>query len=86
MITPEKPFPRNARLSARLRATRPFPATRHDADELYRPASRTARAKSPRLARLNELGLLEVRETPGEPLTSLKAHQAILDALYPEDP
>jgi len=76
----------NARLSARRRAKRPLPATREEADELFRPragSNEGAVAYGPRLCRLATLGLLELRATPGPPITNLEAHQAILDTLYP---
>lgn len=73
----------NARLSQHRRAKRPLPATRREADELFAPRARIAPAGASRLARLNALGLLELRTTPGPPLTQGEAHAAILDALYP---
>jgi len=71
----------NARLSARLRRRRPFPATRAEADALYKPGSRNARAMPERLYRMNMLGLLHPE---GRPITQGEAHDAVLDALYPE--
>lgn len=67
------------RLSRRLRAKRPLPATRQAADELFKPRSGIAhqRATIPRLARLSRLGVIR--------WTNAEAHEAILDAMYDED-
>lgn len=73
---------KNGRQSTYQRAKRPYPATRHEADETFRPAAPNARAKSARLFRANELGLLHPE---GRPITQGEAHQLILDALYPPD-
>lgn len=72
---------KGARLSARLRAKRPLPATRREADDLFAPSPRIAQqpATIPRIARLMRLGVLPQ-------LTNAEAHQLILDALYPCDP
>ena len=70
---------RNARLSMSLRSKRPQPTTRREADELFAPASRNARARGTRLSRLNDLGLLHPE---GRPWTQGEAHDAIIDALY----
>jgi len=75
---------RNARTSATKRARRPLPATRAEADALYRPGARIACATIERLYRMNKLGLLGLRDAPGPQITNAEAHQAILDALYPE--
>lgn len=73
-------------MSATRRAKRPLPATREEADELFRPragGNERAVAYGPRLCRLAQLGLLELRSTSGPPITNAEAHAAILDALYP---
>ncbi len=75
---------KNARYSAWARAKRPEPTTRAEADEIFAPRAHMARAGASRLARLLELGLLELRSEPGPIITQGEAHQAILDALYPE--
>lgn len=87
MATPVAERPRstvhkNARLSAFLRAKRPLPATRREADELFAPHARNARATVTRLHRANVLGLLHPE---GRPYTQGELHDAILDALYPCD-
>lgn len=64
------------------RGPRPVPATRQAADELFRPRSPWREATGARLERLNNLGLLELRPTPAEPITQQAAHQATLDAMY----
>ena len=78
---------RNAKLSARRRAKRPLPATREEADQLFRPragSNERAVVTGPRLCRLAQLGLLEIRTAPGPRITNLEAHQAILDFYYPD--
>jgi hypothetical protein len=73
-------------MSARRRAKRPLPATREEADELFRPrAGRNERvvAFGPHLCRLAQRGLLELRATPGPPITNLAAHEALLDFYFP---
>lgn len=72
---------KQARLSARLRAKRPLPETRREADRLFGPSPRIAHqpATIPRIARLVKLGVLPQ-------YTNAEAHAAILDALYPCDP
>jgi hypothetical protein len=52
-----------------------------EADEIFAPRAHMARAGASRLARLNELGLLHPE---GRPWTQGEAHDAILNALYPE--
>lgn len=78
---------RNARLSLFLRSKRPIPTTRREADGIYAPHAQYAPATLARLYRLNAMGLLELRTTPGESITQGQAHEAILDAIYgPEEP
>lgn len=74
---------KNARLSSYLQAKRPYPATRREADELFRPVAGNAPAGSARLHRMNAHGLLHPERRP---ITQAEAHHAILDALYPCDP
>ena len=77
---------RNARMSAKRRARRPLPATREEAEELFRPragSNERAVCYGPRLSRLAELGLLELRSTPGPKITNLEAHEAIRDFYWP---
>lgn len=86
---PQKPTAastKNARISANRRRKRPLPATREEAEELYRPragGNERAIVTGPRLCRLAELGLLEIRSAPGPSITNLDAHRAILDFYYP---
>ncbi len=76
---------RNARQSAHNRQKRPYPASRHEADEMFRPNSPMAQvATMPRLARLLRLGALALVPPGTGRITNLEAHQAILDALYDE--
>lgn len=74
-----------ARLSARRRARRPLPATRSEADELFRPSRPDALVLPPRLARLNALGCLRLVPPGSGGITQAQAHEAILDAMYDED-
>lgn len=74
---------RNARLSRFLRAKRPLPATRREADEIWRPHTGNVPARGTRLHRANVLGLLHPE---GRPLTALEVHEAILDAIYGPEP
>lgn len=69
---------RNARLSANRRRSRPLPATRREADELYAPSPAYSQkpASAPRLVRMQQLGLIPQ-------FTNAEAHRMILDALYP---
>lgn len=71
---------KNARLSSRLRAKRPIPATRREADDLFGPSARIAHQKAtiPRVARLMQLGLIPQ-------YTNEQAHELILDAMYGDD-
>ena len=71
-------------MSAQRRASRPLPATRQEADELFRPRSPDTAVLPPRLARLNAMGLLTIREVPGKQISQAQAHRAILDGLYDE--
>ena len=84
---PENPVvQRNARMSATRRARRPVPATREEAEELFRPRSggnERAVVTGPRLCRLAAVGLLELRSTPGPRVTNLEAHEALLDFYWP---
>lgn len=77
---------RNAAMSARRRAKRPLPETREEADALFRPragGNERAPAYGGRLCRLNELGLLSLRATPGPKISNVEAHERILDFYYP---
>lgn len=71
------------RTSSTRRARRPLPATRAEAASQFEPAARIADwpAVASRIFRMNRLGLLHPE---GRPITNAEAHQAILDALYPE--
>jgi hypothetical protein len=67
------------------KAARPIPVTREEADAMYRPKTPAGFARDAtgsRLHRLNELGLLELRTTPGLPITQGDAHIATLHAMY----
>lgn len=66
------------------RRKQPVPASRAEADEAYKPWSPSRDATPARLGRLNGLGLLELRSTPGPSITQQQAHEATLDALYDE--
>lgn len=79
-----KPTPiteRNDRHSRWAQAKRPLPATRDEADALFKPAAGNAPAKGSRLFRANELKLLHPE---GRAYTQGELHRMILDALYPE--
>lgn len=75
---------RNAKLSEARRRKRPVPETRREAQQLYEPLARYTPARANRLDRLNRLGMLAIRPSPGPPLTQGEAHDAILDAMYDE--
>ena len=78
-LEPYRPIP-----PAKGHRKSPVPELRHEADRLYAPRVRHARARMARLDRLNALGLLELRAQAGEPITMQQAHEATLDALYDE--
>jgi len=77
---------RNARLSENNRRKRAIPVTRAEADAVFAPYARSARASASRLARLNMLGLLRIADEAGEPVTQGAAHDATVDAMYPRIP
>lgn len=75
---------RSTRRSQKQRTRTPYPPTRHEADETFRPLSPTGRAESARLYRMNVLGLLAERKERGAEISRQQAHEAILNALYDE--